>query len=515
MPIEGSMLPDDTPRAVDDDRNLLLRMLYDEQARLRTEVESLREKQEKQGEKSGNKDDGKDSNKDKKGGDDKDEKGGENKDNKEKGGDQKEGGDKDKKESGDKGDDDDNDKDKKEKKPPLQQRVRAWVREHPIATILIVVGTIVLIIAAIVLWRYLSSYETTDDAFVDGHTDPISARINGFVTAVYVENTYHVKKGQLLLELDPRDFQVAKERAAAQLAQAQADVRAQSPNVPITLTNESTQVANAELAVVSATANLDASLERYRGALADLHQAEANQANAAREEVRYRKLVEKEEVSREVYDQRATDERAQEAVVKSRQETADAAHKAVASSQASLDQARQQFKQAQSNLPRQLAIQHETLAMRVANVKASQAAADQAELNLQYTRIYAPEDGIIGDKQVQLSDQVQAGQEMFALTQTNDIWITANFKETEVKQMRPGESVTVYVDALSQKFEGYVEALPGASGAVYSLLPPENATGNYVKVVQRLPVRIRLKPNQPNEERLAPGMSVEPKVWIR
>jgi membrane fusion protein (multidrug efflux system) len=148
-------------------------------------------------------------------------------------------------------------------------------------------------------------------------------------------------------------------------------------------------------------------------------------------------------------------------------------------------------------------------------VQAAQAALNQAQLNLEYTRIYAPEDGIIGDKQVQLADQVQPGQELFALTQTNDIWVTANFKETEVRQMQPGQSVTIYVDALKQKFDGYVEALPGASGAVYSLLPPENATGNYVKVVQRLPVRIRFKPNQPNANRLAPGMSVEPKVWIK
>ena len=143
------------------------------------------------------------------------------------------------------------------------------------------------------------------------------------------------------------------------------------------------------------------------------------------------------------------------------------------------------------------------------------AQADQAELNLEYTRIYAPEDGIIGDKSVELSTQVTPGEELFALTQTNDIWVDANFKETEIAHMHAGQAVTIYVDALSQKFEGTVEALPGGSGAIYSLLPPENATGNYVKVVQRLPVRIRFKPGQPGAERLAPGMSVEPKVWVK
>ena len=160
-------------------------------------------------------------------------------------------------------------------------------------------------------------------------------------------------------------------------------------------------------------------------------------------------------------------------------------------------------------------MQRETLTQRKASELVAKAQADQAELNFEYTRIYAPEDGVIGDKQVQVATQVAPGQELFALTQTNDIWITANFKETEITRMRAGQSVTVYVDALKLKFQGYVEALPGASGAVYSLLPPENATGNYVKVVQRLPVRIRLNGGQDGYQRLRPGMSVEPKVWLR
>ena len=496
----GSGQGRDAPAAAveDGDRTLVLRMLYDEQARLRKELEDLKGNQDQKGDEKegGDKKEGSDKGGDDDGGGDKD-------------GDKKEDGE-DKKDEGKEGDDK-----KGDKKPPLKERVQGWVKQHPIATVAIVVGTILLLIAVVILWIYLSSYEDTDDAFVDGHTDPISPRISGFVTAIYVENTYQVKKGQLLLELDARDNQVAKERAGAQLAQAQADVQAQIPNVPITQVTQSTQVATTDQGVVSAQANVDAAINRYRSALADLRQAEADEANAAREEERYRQLVAKEEVSQELYDQRLTTMRAQQAVVQSRRESADASSRAVESAEASLRQAQQQAKQAASNLPRQIAIQHSTLAVRQANAQAAQASLNQAELNLEYTRIYAPEDGIIGDKQVQLADQVQAGQEMFALTQTNDIWVTANFKETEVKQMHAGESVTIYVDALKQKFDGYVEALPGASGAVYSLLPPENATGNYVKVVQRLPVRIRFKPNQPNENRLAPGMSVEPKVWIK
>ena len=498
--------PDLQSPAPESHSDLALRMLYVEQLRLRAELDSMRERQQQAEQGKGKQDQD-----EKKGEEDKE---GESRE----GGGKKEGqkedekdGDKDKKSD----DKDDKEKDDKEKKPPLLQRVKAWTSEHPVATILIVVGAIVLIIATILLWIYLSSYETTDDAFIDGHTDPISARISGIVAAVYVENTYRVKKGQLLVQLDQRDNQVAKEQASANYDEAKASTRAQNPNVSITTTDQTTRIFNSDLNVVSDQANVAASEERYRSAIADLHQAEANEANAAREEERYGRLVVKEEVSREQYDQRATEERAQAALVASRRETADAAAKTVTQAEAQLGMARQQAKQARQDTPRQIAMQRETVAQRRAGELAAKAQADQAELNLEYTLIYAPEDGIIGDKQVQVATQVAPGQELFALTQTNDIWITANFKETEVRKMRQGQSVTVYVDALGEKFDGYVENLPGGTGAVYSLLPPENATGNYVKVVQRLPIRIRIKTGQRDFERLVPGMSVEPKVWLR
>jgi membrane fusion protein (multidrug efflux system) len=479
------------------DEGLLIRMLHEEQSRLRREVDELRQKQQEAENKQGGGQEDKDG-KEKSEKDGDAEKGEDSKGKDAKYDKEKQGG-----------------KDKAEKKPPLAQRVRAWVKEHPAGTVLIVIGVILLIICAILLIRYLNSYENTDDAFVDGHTDPITPRINGIVTGVYVENTYFVKKGEVLVELDPRDFQVALEQAKANLFQAEAGVRAQTPNVPITETNQSTTLANAQLSVSSATANLVAAQEKYKSALSDLAQAQANEGNAAREEERYRLLVGKEEVSKELYDQRATSAREQEAVAASRQQTAEAAEKGVTQAEAALGQAQQQANEAQRNLPRQITVQRETLSMRNANLQAAKAQLDQAALNLAYTKIYAPADGVIGDKSVQLGTQVAPGQEMMALTQTDDIWVTANFKETQIKRMQRGESVTIHVDALSQNFEGFIEALPGASGAVYSLLPPENATGNYVKVVQRLPVRIRFKRGQVGMERLAPGMSVEPKVWLR
>jgi membrane fusion protein (multidrug efflux system) len=479
--------PADEQRPPQPDRNappsdLALRMLYDEQNRMRAELETLRQKQQEAEKKES--------------------------ESKKEGGDNKEGDEK------DKNDGDEKDKDKG-KKPPFKDRARAWIKQHPIATILIVIGVILLIIGTILLIHYLNSYVDTDDAFIEGHTDPISPRISGIATAVYVENTHFVKKGQLLVELDPRDNQVAKEQASANYAQAKAGTLSQAPNIPITATDQSTRVVNEGLNVVNARANVAASEERFRSALADLEQARANEANAAREEERYRLLVTKEEVSREQYDQRVTEQQADAAVVSSRREAADAAAKAVTQAQSQLGQAEAQERQAKLDLPRQIAMQRSQLAQRKASELAAKAQADQSELNLEYTRIYAPEDGIIGDKQVEVGTQLAPGQEMFALTETGDVWITANFKETEIKRMRAGQSVTVYVDALGMKFQGYVEALPGGTGAIYSLLPPENATGNYVKVVQRLPVRIRLNRGQNGFQRLVPGMSVEPKVWLR
>ena len=462
--------PTAEPQIGETHETLALRMLYEEQVRLRAEIGKLKEKGEGE---------------DKKGGD-------EEKDDKEAG-----------------------KKDEEEKKPPLKQRVQTWVKQHPVATILILLAFVLLVIGTIWLIRYLNSYTDTDDAFVDGHTDPISARISGFVAAVYVEDTWRVSKGQLLVVLDPRDNQISKEQAAANYAQATASTRSQAPNVSVTATDQSTQIINTDYQIVNAEAQIAAAQERYNAALADLKQAEAQLANDVREEERYRQLVEKEEVSREQYDERATEERAQAEVVASRKEQANAAQKAVTQAETQLGQARQQHQQAQRDLPQQLTMQKEMLAQRKGAELAAKAQADQAELNSEYTRIYAPEDGVIGDKQVQVATQVAPGQELFALTQTNDIWVTANFKETQIKRMHPGQSATVFVDALGQKFEGYVQAMPGASGAVYSLLPPENATGNYVKVVQRLPVRIRLNPGQAGLERLSPGMSVEPKVWLR
>jgi membrane fusion protein (multidrug efflux system) len=308
---------------------------------------------------------------------------------------------------------------------------------------------------------------------------------------------------------------VALSQQRGNLAQAQANVNAQSPNVPITQLSQRTGVSTADLDVASAQAGLLAERQQAESALADLRQAEANAANAAAEETRYRALAEKQEVSREQYDQRLADSRAQTANVSSRRAVADAAGKTVEQRMSALTQAMQRAAEATVNSSRQVAVQRATVEARKAAAQISQAQVEQAMLNLSYCRIFAPVSGIIGNKTVEIGAQVSVGQELFDVTPTDDLWVTANYKETQLRKMRPGQAVTISVDTFGRDFDGYIEDMPGATGAQYSLLPPENATGNYVKVVQRLPVRIRFKPNQNGLTRLRVGMSVEPKVWLK
>jgi len=406
-------------------------------------------------------------------------------------------------------------KDKEAKKEPFLKRSAVWVKTHPIATVAIVILLVALLVGGWFLWNYLQSYESTDDAQVDGHMNAIASRISGTVTAVYVENNQSVERGKLAVELDPRDYEVALTQQRGNLAQAQANVNAQNPNVSITQVSQRTGVSTADLDVASAQAGLLAQRQQVESALADLRQAEANAANAAAEETRYRALAEKQEVSREQYDQRLADSRAQTANVSSRRAVADAADRTVEQRISALTQAVQRAAEATVNSSRQVAVQRATVAARKAAAQISQAQVEQAILNLSYCKIFAPVSGIIGNKTVEIGAQVSVGQQLFDVTPIDDLWVTANYKETQLRKMRPGQSVTISVDTFGRDFDGYIEDMPGATGAQYSLLPPENATGNYVKVVQRLPVRIRFKPNQSGLTRLRVGMSVEPKVWLK
>jgi membrane fusion protein, multidrug efflux system len=385
----------------------------------------------------------------------------------------------------------------------------------PVAIVVILVLVVALGIGGFFLWNYLESYEATDDAQIDGHINSISSRISGTVTAVYVEDNMPVQAGQVLVDLDPRDYQVALEQAKAGMGAAQRQVTAQNPNVPITDITNQTTINTSGLDVAAAMANLSAAEQEYVSALAQVRLAEANHANDLAEVARYKALVDKDEVSRQQYDTKVTAAKASQATVEANQAAADSRRKQIDQAQAQVNKARASEDQARQNAPQQIEMQRANVASKQAEVFRNQTQVDQAKLNLSYTKIFAPVSGIVGKKSVEVGMRVSPGQELMAVVPLDDIWITANFKETQLKKMREKQRATVKVDASGREYEGYVESLSAASGAKYSLLPPENATGNYVKVVQRIPVRIRLKPGQNEDHRLRPGMSVEPKVWLQ
>jgi membrane fusion protein (multidrug efflux system) len=373
----------------------------------------------------------------------------------------------------------------------------------------------VIVIAAVSFWLYSSTYESTDDAQVDGHLDGITSRIDGEVKAVHVEEDQSVQAGDLLIELDPRDYQVALEQAQAQLLKAQAGVRAEHPNLPITQSASQTSLSTSQAEVANAEAAVAAAERDQLAAVSRLQEVEANNARAQADVTRYKALVDKNEVSRSEYDQVAGTAKALSASVDSARASAEAAQKVVEQRRAQLNEARSRLEWANVNAPNQIAISKANLESKQADVQEMKAQVDRAQLDLSYCKIVAPVSGVISKRTAEVGEHVSKGQRLVTLADLGNLWVTANFKESQLQQMRPGQAVTISVDAFDQKFEGTVEAMPGSTGSVTSLLPPENATGNYVKVVQRLPVRIRFKPGQPGLDRLRPGMSVVPKVWLK
>ena len=373
----------------------------------------------------------------------------------------------------------------------------------------------VIVLGALGFWLYSRTYESTDDAQVDGHLDGITARIDGDVKAVHVEENQSVQAGDVLIELDPRDYEVAVEQARAQLLKAQADERAENPNLPIIRSTSQTSVSTSKSEVANAEAALAAAERDQLAAQSRILEVQANYDKAQSDATRYKALVEKNEVSRLDYDQVTAAAKSYTASLESARASAEAAQKIVEQRRAQLDQARSMMESAAVSAPNQVAISRANLQSKQADVQAMKAALDRAELDLSYCKIVAPAAGVISKRTVEVGEHVSKGQRLVTLSDLGDLWVTANFKESQLRQMHAGQSVTISVDAFGQDFDGTVEAMPGSTGSVISLLPPENATGNYVKVVQRLPVRIRFKPGQKGLDRLRPGMSVVPKVWLK
>lgn len=402
----------------------------------------------------------------------------------------------------------------KKAEPKPKKSLGRRMREHPIK---LVVFLIFLVAAGIAGYRflvYLNSYESTDDAQVDGDIYAVTSRIEGSVKAVYVQDNQQVKQGQLLVELDPRDYEVALEQAKAALSESQTQVAVARPNVPITSVSTETTLSTAATDIAGARATVAAARRDYDSDVADVRSAEADNVKAQADLARYKQLVSKDEISQQQYDQAEAAAKSAAANVDAKRATAEAQERTIEEAEARLEQAQTRQVEAQRNRPQQIAIQNATVRSRQATADRQKAIVDQAELNLSYTKIVAPVDGVIGKKNAEPGQQVSPGQQLMADVPLNDIWITANFKETQLKRMHPGQRATIHVDAYDRDYNGYVESLAGASGARFSLLPPENATGNYVKVVQRLPVRIRLNQGEDRNHQLRPGMSVDPKVWL-
>ena len=396
---------------------------------------------------------------------------------------------------------------------PPPARTGRFFASHPTARIFLIIGVIVLLIGGILAYKYFQTYESTDDAEVDGHLMPLSARISGYVLKVNVNDNQEVKAGTVLAEIDPKDYQVALDQAKAELADAEASAQALNINVPISTVNTESQVSVSEADVENSRAGIAVAEDQMEAAKAQVNQAQANDVKAQNDLIRYKQLVDKQEISQQLFDQAVAAAKASSATVASAHATATAAAGQVTQARSKLAQAQANLRNAQTG-PRQVASIRARAISADATVQQKEAAVEQAELNLQYTKIVAPVDGIV-TKNAEVGMNVTPGQQLFTIFPLADVWVTANFKETQLKRMKPGQPVEIKVDANGRTYRGKVDSIAGSSGARTSLLPPENATGNYVKVVQRVPVKIVLDPGQNGDNYLRLGMSVEPKVIVK
>ena len=360
--------------------------------------------------------------------------------------------------------------------------------------------------------------ESTDDAQVDGDLYQVSSRVTGQVIKVSVEDNQKVQAGDLLLEIDPKDYQVALEQAQANLASAQANALQANVNVPITDITTATTITTTGYDVQGATAAVAQAQKQAQAAEARVAQARANATKAQLDVDRYTPLVEKDVISKQQFDAAVAAAAANKAAVLEAEASVIAQQSAVTQAIQKLSQAKSQAIQSVKTGPDQVRAQQAKANAALADVKQAQAKVDQAVLNLSYTKVTAPTSGIVNKKNVQVGTNVSIGQDLMTIIPLTNLWVTANFKETQLERMRPGQSVTLKVDALGGRtFRGKVTQIGGATGSRLSLFPPENATGNYVKVVQRIPVRIDFTDLQEENKDFAlrPGFSVTPIVSVK
>lgn len=379
--------------------------------------------------------------------------------------------------------------------------------------VLIVAVVLVVVIGGLFLWRYLSSYESTDDAQVDVHLYPVSARVSGYVVRVNVDDNQWVEKGTVLVEIDPKDYQVSVAQAQANLANAEATAQSLNITVPITSVNTSSQLKFAASGIEDANAGVIAAERQLSAAHSQVEAAEANDVKAQDDLHRYKLLVDKREVSQQIYDQALAAAKSSTASVEAARATESAARQFVQQAQSRLAQANANHQSAET-APQQVSSSQARARAAVADVEQKRALLEQAQLNLGYTKIVAPVSGEV-NKTVVVGMNVSDGQQLLTVVPLDDVWVTANFKETQLRHMRVGQKAEIHVDSSGRTFKGHVDSIAGATGPLFSLLPPENATGNYVKIVQRIPVKIVLEPGENRNRLLRPGMNVVPDVSLK
>lgn len=393
---------------------------------------------------------------------------------------------------------------------------------------------ILVVLAALVVgagawWWSSRGHESTDDAQVDAHVTQMASRVGGTVLKVAVSDNQVVEAGTVLVEIDPRDYQVAVDRAKAELADAEAAAIGAQSGVPITSTATESGVSSAQsaldqvrIAIETAAKEVEVAKARLTAAQSRLRESEANATRSRRDVERLKGLLAKDEVSQQQYDAAVAAADAQAAAVDTSKAQIAEAEAGVRMSESRQAQAKASEASARAGLrnaqtgPEQVTAMRARASSAQARVEQMKASLAQAELNLQYTVIKAPVRGVVSKKSVNPGQVIQGGQPLLSLVQSDEVWITANFKETQLTDMRPGQRVTVAVDAYEGKvFQGKVDSIAAATGSRFSLLPAENATGNFVKVVQRVPVKIALEGGQDPEHLLRPGMSVTPTVYTR
>jgi membrane fusion protein, multidrug efflux system len=381
-----------------------------------------------------------------------------------------------------------------------------------------IVVVVVLILAAGLFYWHSTYSEDTDDAQVDGNLYQVSSRVTGQVIHVDVDEEQFVHQGDPIAEIDPKDYQVALEQAKADLANAQAQYEQAVVNVPITGVQVSTTIATSGSDVLGSEASVEQSEAQAQAAVARVQSAKAQALKSQLDVDRYTPLVAKDVISKQQYDAAVAQATADQGALDEalRNVTADQGNVSLMRERLATSQSQQN--QSQRNGPKQVVVEQARAQAAQAAVQQAQARVDQAQLNLSYTKVVAPIDGIVSRKSVVVGSNLSIGQSLMTIVPLSDLWVTANFKETQLKEMKPKQKVTMKIDALGgREFTGEVTQIGGATGSSLSLFPPENATGNYVKVVQRIPVRINFtnlsQENKDNALRI--GMSVEPVVRVK